>query len=113
MALGGKTTVPLDVRRPVNDFQDWPAWRTLDVPTAIELVADLECDLMVPRSGFAPAYGKELNTGFASAELAVRASTLIVDPEEHERRIRHDPDARRSGLASLKNPGFSESNALA
>jgi len=91
-AVGQMLRHALDVRRPVHDFQDWPAWRTLVVSTAIELVAALECDLVVPQSVFARAYWNELNTGFASAELAVHAFTFRVDPEEHERRIRHDAD---------------------
>ncbi|TFC45912.1 ATP-binding protein [Cryobacterium shii] len=95
-AVGQMLRHALDVRRPVNDFQDWPAWRTLVVATAIELVADLECDLVIPQSVLAHAYWNELTTGFASAELAMRAFTLTVHPEEHERRILQDlnePDA--------------------
>ncbi|WP_167726527.1 AAA family ATPase [Cryobacterium sp. TMT3-29-2] len=96
----------LDVRRPVNDFQDWPAWRTLVIATAIELVADLECDLVIPQSVFDHAYWNELTTGFASAELAVRAFTLMVHPDEHERRILQDvnePDAADWRLSRLPN----------
>jgi len=80
----------LDVRRPVNDFQDWPAWRMLVIATAIEVVADLECDLVIPQSVLTRAYWNELTTGFASAELAMRAYTLMVHADEHERRILQD-----------------------
>ena len=86
-AVGQMLRHALDVRRPVNDFQDWPAWRTLVVATAIELVANLDCDLVIPQSVLAHAYWNELTTGFASAELAMRAFTFMVHPEEHERRI--------------------------
>lgn len=95
-AVGQMLRHALDARHPVNDFQDWPAWRTLVVATAIELVADLECDLVIPQSVFTHAYWNELTTGFTSAELAMHAFTLMAHPEEHERRILQDmnePDA--------------------
>ncbi|WP_166789620.1 AAA family ATPase [Cryobacterium fucosi] len=80
----------LNAKRPVTDFQDWPAWRALVVATAIELVACLECDLVIPQSVFTHAYWHELTTGFASADVEMRAFTLTAQPEELEKRIARD-----------------------
>jgi hypothetical protein len=77
----------LNGKRPVTDFQDWPAWRSLVVATAMELATYLQCDLVIPQSVFTRTYWQELATGFASAGMRMRAFTLNVHPGEIQQRI--------------------------
>jgi hypothetical protein len=74
-------------KRPVADFQDWPAWRSLVVATALELATSLGCDVVIPQSVFAPTYWQELLAGFGAAGMRVQAFTLNVQPRELNQHI--------------------------
>ncbi|MBG6053692.1 hypothetical protein IWX81_000082 [Salinibacterium sp. CAN_S4] len=78
----------LSTLRPVQNFQDWPAWRALVVTYLTELHEELGGTLIVPQSVFVEAYWAELREGLA--DLPVRAITLNVPVGELERRIRSD-----------------------
>jgi len=77
--------------RPVGDFQDWRAWRTLVVETVAALQAELPgATIVIPQSVYVEQYWRELAEGMAARGLEVRAITLDVEAAELERRIRSD-----------------------
>ena len=80
----------LETARPVQNFQDWPAWRTLTVDAIAAVHAELGGTLVVPQSVLVESYWAELSTGIRDRGLTLRAVTLDVDPVELERRIRTD-----------------------
>lgn len=80
----------LETARPVQNFQDWPAWRTLTVEAIAAVHAELGGTLVVPQSVFDERYWAELSTGIQDHGLTLRSVTLDVEPAELERRIRAD-----------------------
>lgn len=89
-ALGYVLRPVLSARRPVVDFQDWPAWRRVVVTTLSALDEELDGDLVVPQTIVVEAYWNEIMDGLEAAGHDVRAFTLHVEPREHERRIARD-----------------------
>lgn len=80
----------LETARPVPNFQDWPAWRTLTVEALVAVHAELGGTLVVPQSVFDEGYWRELSAGIRGHGLELRAVTLDVEPDELRRRIRRD-----------------------
>ncbi len=78
----------LDAARPVQNFQDWPAWRSLTVEAIAALHAELGGTLVVPQSVLVESYWGELSGGILDRGLELRAAD--VEPRELERRIRAD-----------------------
>lgn len=76
--------------RPVQNFQDWPAWRNLTVEAIAAVHAELGGTLIVPQSVFNESYWAELSAGIRQHGLTLRAVTLDVEPAELECRIRAD-----------------------
>lgn len=76
--------------RPVQNFQDWPAWRSLTVEAIVAVHAELGGTLLVPQSVLVEEYWQELSRGIRDRGLELRALTLDVEPAELERRIRTD-----------------------
>lgn len=76
--------------RPVQNFQDWSAWRTLTVEAIAAVHAELGGTLIVPQSVLVESYWAELSAGIRDRGLTLRAVTLDVEPAELERRIRTD-----------------------
>jgi len=80
----------LNERRPVSDFQDWPAWRSLTVQTLIALHEELAMDLVVPQTVVVREYWDDIAAGLVARGLPLLGLTLDVAPDEHDRRIAHD-----------------------
>ncbi|MFT4166938.1 MAG: AAA family ATPase [Microlunatus sp.] len=81
---------PLQERKPVADFQDWVSWRRLVVATLAELHDELNTDIVVPQTVVVEQYWSEIASGLAERGIGLRAFTLDVTAEEHERRIATD-----------------------
>lgn len=90
--LGYLLRAPLQERKPVADFQDWVSWRRLVVSTLVEVGNELDSDVVVPQTVLVEQYWSEITSGLAKRHLPVRAFTLDVGREEHERRIVADQD---------------------
>jgi hypothetical protein len=97
----------LNSRRPVDDFQEWPAWRRLVVATIRELARELASDILVPQTVLVEGFWREIRTGLVGSGLEVRAFTLHVDPVEHARRIDADRvDAQAAGWRHRRLPDY-------
>lgn len=77
----------LGPKRPVRNFQDWPAWRVLAADLVRSVHEELGGVVVVPQSVFVEAYWDELLAGIGEPVVAV---TLHVDRAALERRIRRD-----------------------
>lgn len=81
---------PMGDRLPVNDFQDWKAWRALVVASLIEIATELDADVLVPQTVLVQSYWAEIVDGLRGRDQEVRSFTLDVAHEEHARRIDGD-----------------------
>lgn len=100
---------PLRERRPVADFQDWVSWRRLVVATLAELDNELRTDIVVPQTVLVEQYWSEIVSGLAQRDVAVRAFTLDVAADEHERRIATDPvETQAAGWRRERRADFDE-----
>ena len=98
---------PLRERRPVADFQDWVSWRRLVVATLAELDDELNTDIVVPQTVIVEQYWSEIASGLAGRGIGLRAFTLDVTLEEHERRIATDRvEAQAAGWRRQRRPDF-------
>jgi hypothetical protein len=88
--LGYLLRAPLQERKPVADFQDWVSWRRLVVSTLVEVGNELDSDVVVPQTVLVEQYWSEIASGLAEREMGLRAFTLDVGLDEHERRIAAD-----------------------
>jgi ribose 1,5-bisphosphokinase PhnN len=86
----------LEAARPVPNFQDWPAWRTLTVEALVAVHAEIGGTLVVPQSVLVESYWAELSEGIRRHGLELRAVTLDVEPDVLRRRIRRDLRERRA-----------------
>lgn len=94
---------------PVDDFQDWPVWRE-GVVAVLASLARFAAGrvIIVPQTVLVERYWRELISGLVDAGVELRAFTLDVAPEEHERRIASDEaetgaaDWRRSRAADFR-----------
>lgn len=100
----GKTTTALELRRlvprgrifdpetvgqmlranlgdlPVDDFQDWPAWRSLVVATASEVAGQTGDDLIAPQTVLEPAYMDEMAMGLQ--DHGIELFKVVLDADE-------------------------------
>lgn len=81
---------------PVEDFQDWPPWRSLVTHTAIEVLRYVEGTLVIPQTLLVQSYAQEIFQAFADAGITVRHYLLHVRQDELARRIEHDRVERRA-----------------
>ncbi len=91
----GELLMPvLGPHRPVPDFQDWPAWRSLTIASILAVSAEFDHrrTVVVPQTVVVRAYFDELAAGLAGAGLDVAWFTLDVDSGEHRRRIAEDAE---------------------
>jgi ABC-type branched-subunit amino acid transport system ATPase component len=97
----------LATARPVEDFQDWRPWRILSVAAIVELARYLDGDIVVPQTVLVRDYWTELLDGIRESGQLVRAFTLDVASEEHERRIATDTvDASAAGWRRKRAADF-------
>lgn len=73
--------------KPVPNFQDWRAWRTLAAAMVSSVHDEIGGLVIVPQSVFDESYWLELLEGIGEHVTAI---TLHVDRGELERRIRED-----------------------
>jgi len=98
---------PLQERKPVADFQDWVSWRRLVVATLVEISDELGSDIVVPQTVVVEQYWSEITSGLAERDVALRAFTLDVAPDEHERRIAADQvEAQAAGWRRQRRADF-------
>jgi len=98
---------PLQERKPVADFQDWVSWRRLVVATLVEISDELGSDIVVPQTVVVEQYWSEITSELAEHGVALRAFTLDVAPNEHERRIAADQvDAQAAGWRRQQRADF-------
>ncbi len=90
--IGYLLQAALETRRPVADFQDWPAWRRLTVETLAAVGDELSADIVVPQTVVVEKYWHEIAEGLRERGHPVRAFTLDVAFDEHERRIITDEE---------------------
>jgi ABC-type branched-subunit amino acid transport system ATPase component len=97
----------LAAARPVEDFQDWRPWRILSVAAIVEVAEYLDGDIIVPQTVLVRNYWTELLDGLRERGQLVRAFTLDVTPDEHERRIATDVvDAAAAEWRRNRAPDF-------
>jgi hypothetical protein len=87
--LGWLLRTTFQQRKPVAGFQDWLSWRRLSSQRR-SASNELGIDVVVPQTVVAEQYWSEIACGLAKRSLPMRASTLYVDPVEHDRRIAAD-----------------------
>lgn len=98
---------PLQQRKPVADFQDWVSWRRLVAATLVQLSDELGGDIVVPQTVVVEQYWAEITSALAEQDVAVRAFTLDVAPDEHERRIAADQvEAQAAGWRRQRRSDF-------
>lgn len=74
-------------RVPIQDFQDWRAWRTLTAATLLALHEEVGADLLVPQTVLVQEYWTEVCDALAAGGVPVQTFTLDVQEAEHRRRI--------------------------
>lgn len=105
--VGYLLRAPLQNRKPVADFQDWVSWRHLVVATLVKISDELGSDVVVPQTVVVEQYWSEIASGLAQRDVALRACTLDVAPDEHERRIAADQvEAQAAGWRRRRRPDF-------
>jgi predicted kinase len=75
---------------PVEDFQDWPPWRTLVTSTAVEVLRHVGGTLVIPQTVLVERYAREIFQGFDDAGVTVRHFLLDVRPDVLVARIEAD-----------------------
>ncbi|MFD1149989.1 AAA family ATPase [Saccharothrix hoggarensis] len=83
---------------PVENFQDWPPWRSLVVHTAVETLRYVGGALVIPQTVLTEAYYREIDAGLRAAGLDVRHFVLHAREDVLVGRIeadRDDPGARQ------------------
>lgn len=75
---------------PVEDFQDWPPWRSLVVQTAVQVLDFVGGTLVVPQTVLVEDYAREIFEGLRAAAVPVRHFVLHAQEDELVRRITED-----------------------
>jgi hypothetical protein len=75
---------------PVENFQEWPPWRSLVVRTAVDVHRHVGGALVIPQTVLEPGYFEEISTGLAAAGLPVHHFVLHVPSEILTTRIEND-----------------------
>ncbi len=76
---------------PVDDFQDWPPWRSLVVQTATQVLDYVGGTLVIPQSVLVEQYWTEIRSGLEEAGIPVHHFVLHADREVLTHRIETDP----------------------
>lgn len=98
---------------PVQDFQEWPAWRKLVASTlnAIlrELPEDSPMSIVVPQTVTVEDYWSEITSDF-DPSIRLTPVVLNIDPVEHRRRAEEDTEEPNALQWRLNNfPVFQQS----
>lgn len=80
--------------QPVEDFQEWPAWRNLVITALTDISLAIDRDVVVPQSVLVEGIWDEIAGALSDRAVDVVAVTLHVDPDEHLARIERDMLAR-------------------
>jgi hypothetical protein len=67
--------------QPVDDFQDWPAWRRLVVATARELIAQTGQSLIAPQTVLSQTYWTEIRASLEHAGTRIVHVLLDCDAQ--------------------------------
>lgn len=81
---------PMLKSTPVEDFQEWPPWRSLIVDVATRVLGYSAGILVVPQTVLVEHYWDEISAGLASAGIAVHHVNLHADRATLSRRIEAD-----------------------
>lgn len=80
--------------RPVDDFQDWPAWRRLVVETAVAIDAATGQDIIAVQTVLCEGYWTEIHEGLVAAGMDVFHVLITADAGVLRRRIENEEEAR-------------------
>lgn len=80
--------------QPVEDFQEWPAWRNLVITALTDISLAVDRDVVVPQSVLIEGIWDEITGALSERGVEVAAVTLHVDLDEHLARIERDMLAR-------------------
>lgn len=87
----GETLMSITPGLPATDnFQHWPPWRPLVVETARHVLAYTGGTLVMPMTVLVEPYWREIRTGLARHDIAVRHVVLHADPDTLRGRIEAD-----------------------
>ena len=88
--IGAMLEAPLRRKLPVDDFQEWTAWRELVVASLLSIHKAVRGTIVVPQTVLVEQYWDEVVDGLARGGVGVEAVTLVADRSELEQRIRGD-----------------------
>ena len=80
------------IREPIDDFQDWPAWRALVAETALALRRHYRSTVIAPMTLLRRDYATEIFSILAGRGAPIRHVVLHADVAELTRRIDADRD---------------------
>jgi shikimate kinase len=78
------------IREQVDNFQDWPPWRSLVVHAAVETLRYTGGTLIIPQTVLNESYATEIFQGLRAAGLVVHHFLLHVEQKELIGRIEGD-----------------------
>jgi predicted kinase len=78
---------------PVEDFQDWPAWRALVAVTAVELILQTGHGLITPQTVLTELYWQELTDRLSENDVTVFHVLLDADESALRQRITTSAEA--------------------
>jgi broad-specificity NMP kinase len=90
------------VHESVDDFQDWPLWRTLVVVTMVEIMNHTGSTLVVPMTVLRPDYAEEIFTGLTRRGKHVTHVLLHADDATLQQRIENSDEYPGRPEASAK-----------
>lgn len=88
--IGAMLEAPLRQRLPVDDFQEWAAWRELVVASLLSIHDAIGGTIVVPQTVLVEHYWDEIVDGLGRGGVGVEAVTLTADRGVLEERIRSD-----------------------
>jgi hypothetical protein len=88
--------------RPVDDFQDWPAWRSLVVATTAALASTTGQDIVAAQTVLRERYWSEIRAGLVRSGLEVFHVLLTADGDTLRRRIEGSHEAHEWRLEHLE-----------
>ncbi|CAM5432583.1 ATP-binding protein OS=Leifsonia shinshuensis OX=150026 GN=HNR13_000408 PE=4 SV=1 [Leifsonia shinshuensis] len=88
--IGAMLEAPLRRKLPVDDFQDWAAWRALVVAALLSIHDAVGGTIVVPQTVLVEEYWDEIVDGLVRGGVGVEAVTLVAGRAELEERIRAD-----------------------
>lgn len=90
------------VHESVDDFQDWPLWRTLVVANMVEIINHTDSTLVTPMTVLRADYAEEIFTGLARRGKHVTQILLHADEAALRQRIEDSAEYPGQPEASAK-----------